>query len=66
MAAYRKKYSTNHVLTRLIENRKKELDEKFLVGTVFMLLIVFHATDLLQSQKQLHSSIPISNLGNKT
>ena len=36
MAAYRKKYSTNHVLIRLIENWKKALDEKFLVGTVLM------------------------------
>ena len=35
-AAYRKKYSTNHVLIRLIENWKKALDEKFLVGTVLM------------------------------
>ena len=33
MAAYRKKYCTNHVLIRLIENWKKVLDEKFLVGT---------------------------------
>ena len=36
MAVYRKKYSTNHVLIRLIENWKKALDEKFLVGTVLM------------------------------
>ena len=36
MAAYRKKYSNNHVLIRLIENWKKALDEKFLVGTVLM------------------------------
>ena len=36
MAAYREKYSTNHVLIRLIENWKKALDEKFLVGTVLM------------------------------
>ena len=36
MAAYRKKYSANHVLIRLIEDRKKALDEKVLVGTVFM------------------------------
>ena len=36
MAAYRKKYSGNHVLIRLIENRKKGLNEKFLVGTVLM------------------------------
>ena len=33
MAAYREKYSTHHVLIRLIENWKKALDEKFLVGT---------------------------------
>ena len=36
MAAYRENYSTNHVLIRLIENWKKALDEKFLVGTVLM------------------------------
>ena len=36
MVAYRKKYSTNHVLIRLIRNWKKALDEKFLVGTVLM------------------------------
>ena len=31
-----KRYSTNHVLVRLIENWKKALDEKILVGTVLM------------------------------
>ena len=36
MAAYRKKYSTSHVLIRLIKNWKKALDEKFLVGTALM------------------------------
>ena len=36
MAVYRKKYSTNHVLTRLIESWKKSLDKTFLVGTVLM------------------------------
>ena len=36
MAAYREKYSTNHVLIRLIENWKRALDEKFIVGTVLM------------------------------
>ena len=36
MAAYRENYSANHVLIRLIENWKKALDEKFLVGTVLM------------------------------
>ena len=35
-AAYRENYSTNHILIRLIENWKKALDEKFLVGTVLM------------------------------
>ena len=34
MAAYRKKYSTNHVLIRLIENWEKALDEKFFVSSV--------------------------------
>ena len=36
IAAYRKKYSTNHILIRLIENCKKSLDEKVLVGTILM------------------------------
>ena len=36
MAAYRKNYSTNHLLIGLIENWKKALDEKFFVGAVFM------------------------------
>ena len=34
MAAYRENYSTNHFIIRLIENWKKTLDEKFLVGAV--------------------------------
>ena len=36
IAAYREKYSSNHVLIRLIENWKKALDDKFFVGTVLM------------------------------
>ena len=36
MAAYRENYSTNHILIRLIENWKKALDGKLLVGTVLM------------------------------
>ena len=36
IAAYREKYSSNHVLIRFIENGKKALDEKFFVGTVLM------------------------------
>ena len=36
MAAYRGNYSSNHVLIKLIENWKKALDEKFLVGAVLM------------------------------
>ena len=39
MAAYGENYSTNHALKRLIENWKKALDEKFLVGTVLMDLL---------------------------
>ena len=39
MAAYRENYSTNHALKRLMENWKKALDEKFLVGTVLMDLL---------------------------
>ena len=34
MAVYRANYSTNHDLIRLIENWKKALDKKFLVGIV--------------------------------
>ena len=36
ISAYRKSYSTNHVLIRLIENWKKSLDEKKFVGAVLM------------------------------
>ena len=36
ISAYRKKYSTNHVLIRLIENWKKHLDNKKFVGAVLM------------------------------
>ena len=36
IAAYRKKYSSNNVLLRLIENWKKHLDNKNIVGTVLM------------------------------
>ena len=76
MAAYRKKYSTYYVLIRLIENWKKALDENFLVGTVLMdlskafdciphglLIAKLHTYGF--SQKQLHSSIHILNIGNK-
>ena len=35
-SAYRKTYSSNHVLLRLIENWKKSLDNKNFVGTVLM------------------------------
>ena len=36
ISAYRKSYSTNHVLIRLIENWKKSLYEKTFVGAVLM------------------------------
>ena len=36
MSAYRKSYSSNHVLIRLIENWKKSLDQKKFVGAVLM------------------------------
>ena len=36
IAAYRKTYSSNNVLLRLIENWKKHLDNKNIVGTVLM------------------------------
>ena len=36
ISAYRKKYSTSHVLIRLIENWKKHLDNKKFVGAVLM------------------------------
>ena len=36
ISAYRKTYSSNHVLLRLIENWKKSLDNKNFVGTVLM------------------------------
>ena len=36
ISAYRKKYSSNHVLIRLIETWKKHMDLKFFVGAVLM------------------------------
>ena len=36
ISAYRKTYSSNHVLLRLIENWKKFLDNKKFVGTVLI------------------------------
>ena len=36
VSAYRKSYSSNHVLLRLIESWKKSLDNKNFVGTVLM------------------------------
>ena len=36
MAAYRKTYSSSHALIRLIENCKKRLHNKKIVGTVLM------------------------------
>ena len=36
ISAYRKSYSTNHVLIHLIENWKKLLDEKKFVGAVLL------------------------------
>ena len=36
IAAYRENYSSKHVLLRLIENWKKALDNKYLVGTILM------------------------------
>ena len=35
-AGYRKEYSCNHVLMRLIENWKRAIDENFQIGTVLM------------------------------
>ena len=36
VAAYRKSYSSSHVLIRLVENWKKDLDNKNYVGSVLM------------------------------
>ena len=36
ISAYRKTYSTNHALIRLIENWKKSLDQNKFVGAVLM------------------------------
>ena len=36
VAAYRKSYSSSHVLIRLVENWKKELDNKKYVGAILM------------------------------
>ena len=35
VSAYRKNYSTQHVITRLIEEWRAHLDENFVVGAVF-------------------------------
>ena len=50
ISAYRKSYSTNHVLIRLIENWKKSLEDKKIVGAILMDLLKafdFIAHDLL-------------------
>ena len=36
VATYRKRYSSSHVLIRLVENWKKELDNKKYVGAILM------------------------------
>ena len=36
MSAYRKRYSSNHVLIRLIENWKQSLDDQIFVVAVLM------------------------------
>ena len=50
---YKKPYSSNHVLLRLIENWKKSRDNKHFVGTVLMdlskVLTVFLMIHLLQN-----------------
>ena len=77
MAAYRKNYSTNHILIRLIENWKKALNENFLVGTTVLmdlsktfdcippdlLIVKLHAYGF--NQKRITVSIRILNVGNK-
>ena len=77
MAAYRENFSTNYFLVRLIENWKKALDEKFLIGTVLidllkafvdciphdLLIAKLHTYGLVK--KHLLSSIRILNVGNE-
>ncbi|XP_057297642.1 uncharacterized protein LOC130628675 [Hydractinia symbiolongicarpus] len=36
LSAYRKNYSTNHVLIRLLEDWKKKLDRNYVVGSILM------------------------------
>ena len=36
ISAYKKSYSSNHVLSRLIENWKRSRDNKYFVGTVIL------------------------------
>ena len=36
ISAYRQNYSTQHVLTRLLEEQREGLDNNFVVGAVFM------------------------------
>ena len=54
ISAYRKSYSTNHVLIHLIENWKKSLDEKKLVGAVLM--------DLSQAFDSIHHDLLIAKM----
>ena len=54
ISAYRKSYSTNHVLIRLIENWKKSLDEKKFVGAVLM--------DLSKAFDSIHHDILIAKM----
>ena len=49
VSAYRKPYSSNHVLLKLIEEWKKYLDDKNIIGAVLMYLSKFPMICLLQN-----------------
>ena len=54
ISAYRKSYSSNHVLLRLTENWKNSLDSKNFVGTVLM--------DLYKAFDGIPHDLPVAKL----